>query len=88
MSAATTSSTDPVAADPVEPDGGGQALVERRLVALRGEFENGQARLLELERQEAFLRERLLMLRVAIQALDDLQSELAAPETGEPSPGA
>ena len=34
MSAATTSSTDPVGADPVEPDGGGRALIERRLVAL------------------------------------------------------
>jgi hypothetical protein len=53
------------------------ALVERRLAALRGEYDNGQARLAELELQEARLRERLLMLRGAIQALDGLQGDLA-----------
>jgi hypothetical protein len=61
-----------------DSDGGGPALgaLERRLAVLRSEFDNGQARLQELERQEAFLRERLLMLRGAIQAFDELHAEL------------
>jgi predicted nuclease with TOPRIM domain len=61
-----------------EPDGADRvrAALEQRLAGLRAEYETGQAKLAELERQEAFLRERLLMLRGAVQALDDLQGEL------------
>jgi predicted nuclease with TOPRIM domain len=64
-----------------EPDGVGtvRQAVERRLAALRAEYETGQLKLAEIERQEAFLRERLLMLRGAVQALDDLQAELGQP---------
>ncbi|MEN3360500.1 MAG: hypothetical protein V7637_4482 [Mycobacteriales bacterium] len=54
-----------------------RAVVEQRLAGLRAEYEAGQAKLGELERQEAYLRERLLMLRGAVQALDDLHAELA-----------
>jgi hypothetical protein len=63
-----------------------QAL-EQRLAALRTEYETGQGRLAEIERQDAFLRERLLMLRGAIQALDDLRAELGQAELGQPEPG-
>jgi prefoldin subunit 5 len=52
-----------------------QAGIEGRLEQLRQEFDAGQARLRELETQEAFLRERLLMLRGAIQVLEELRTE-------------
>jgi hypothetical protein len=73
----STGSSGSAPAGSVQRDGGAAPLIGQRLAALRSEFENGQARLLDLERQEAFLRERLLMLRGAIQALDELQVELA-----------
>lgn len=62
-------------------------VVERRLAALRAEYETGQATLAEIERQQAFLRERLLMLRGAIQAFDDLHTELTGPDPAGPPPG-
>jgi predicted nuclease with TOPRIM domain len=58
--------------DPQSP----RALVAERLAALRAEFEAGQARLREVEQQEAFLRERLLMLRGAVQAVEQLHADL------------
>jgi predicted nuclease with TOPRIM domain len=72
-----------------EPDGAARvrAALEQRLAGLRAEYETGQAKLAELERQEAFLRERLLMLRGAVQALDDLHAELGAPGSGSPPGG-
>jgi hypothetical protein len=76
------------------PPAGGEPArhaVERRLAALRAEYETGQVRLADVERQEAFLRERLLMLRGAIQAFDDLQAELGSSgpdDQPEPEPGA
>ncbi|HVQ90013.1 MAG TPA: hypothetical protein VMU51_03165 [Mycobacteriales bacterium] len=59
-------------------------LIADRLAALRTEYELGQARLREVEQQEAFLRERLLMLRGAIQAVEELDTELAR---DQPDPG-
>jgi hypothetical protein len=73
-----------------EPAGNGRMrhALEQRLAALRGEYDTGQATLAELERQEAFLRERLLMLRGAVQALDDLHTELGRPDpAGGPASG-
>jgi predicted nuclease with TOPRIM domain len=65
--------------------------LQERLEHLREEFEAGQARLRDLEVQEAFLRERLLMLRGAIQVLEELRTEDGAVDreaglVGEPGP--
>ncbi|MDN3354889.1 hypothetical protein [Actinomadura sp. DC4] len=57
-----------------------KAVLEQRLEALHAEYETAQTRLVEVERQETYLRERLLMLRGAIQAIDDLRSELTPVE--------
>ena len=79
--------TGPLAGPPpgAEP---ARQTVERRLAALRTEYETGQVGLAELERQAAFLRERLLMLRGAIQAFDDLQAELGRSDVDGPGPAA
>jgi predicted nuclease with TOPRIM domain len=61
-------------------------VIEQRLELLHAEYETAQARLAEVERQEAYLRERLLMLRGAIQAVDDLRSELG--HSGQDGPAA
>ncbi|HEX6673744.1 MAG TPA: hypothetical protein VF486_01780 [Actinomycetes bacterium] len=60
--------------------------LQLRLAALREEFEAGQARLRDLEVEQAFLRERLLMLKGAIQALEQLGEELRAAPDGQPEP--
>lgn len=49
--------------------------VQRRLAELKSEFETGQARLLDLERQEAHLRETMLRISGAIQVLEELVSQ-------------
>jgi hypothetical protein len=64
------------------PDDGCRQLVAGRLEALRAEYDKSQTMLAELERQEAFLRERLLMLRGAVQALEDLRGELEGSGVG------
>jgi len=46
-----------------------------RLEALKQEFETGQARLLELDRQQVALRETLLRISGAIQVLSELLAE-------------
>ena len=50
--------------------------LEERLGALRTEFEADQTALQKLETQAAYLRERLLMLKGAIQVLEQLRAEL------------
>jgi hypothetical protein len=52
-----------------------QEQVAGRLAQLRTEFEAGHSKLTQLEAQETFLRERLLMLKGAIQVLEELQAE-------------
>jgi predicted nuclease with TOPRIM domain len=46
--------------------------LSERLAKLRTEFRTGQARLSELEIEQAYLRERLLMIKGAIEVLQDL----------------
>jgi predicted nuclease with TOPRIM domain len=60
-----------------------QQQLDERLGALRTEFESDQAALQKLETQAAFLRERLLMLKGAIQVLEQLRAELEE-DTSEP----
>ena len=45
--------------------------LRRRLEELKKEFETGQARLRELESEQAFLRETLLRISGAIQVLEE-----------------
>lgn len=45
--------------------------LQARLAALRKEFEAGQARLQELDRQQAYVRETLLRISGAIQVLEE-----------------
>jgi predicted nuclease with TOPRIM domain len=49
--------------------------LRRRLEELKKEFETGQARLQELEMQEARLRETLLRISGAIQVLEETLAE-------------
>jgi hypothetical protein len=53
-----------------------------RLAGLQDEFQTGQNRLRELEVQEALLRERLLMLKGAIQALQELDATVSPTDSG------
>jgi hypothetical protein len=46
--------------------------VSKRLGELKEEFESGQTKLREVERQEAYLRETLLRISGAIQVLEEL----------------
>ncbi|NTU41598.1 MAG: hypothetical protein HGA78_00805 [Nitrospirales bacterium] len=57
--------------------------LEKRLSALKAEFESGQKMLAELEAKEAKLRETMLRISGAIQVLEE---ELAQVEETEPSP--
>jgi hypothetical protein len=59
--------------------------VTERLTRLRAEFEAGQARSQQLEIEQGFLRERLLMLKGAIGVLEDL---LTVEVMGAEEPGA
>ena len=60
--------------------------VTKRLAELRAEFESGQARLREVERQVAYLRETLLRISGAIQVLEELEARAGAPaETAAPN---
>jgi predicted nuclease with TOPRIM domain len=65
-----------------------QERIEGRLEQLRQEFDAGQSRLRELETQEAFLRERLLMLKGAIQVLEELRDGEGRRDGAGPTPAA
>lgn len=52
-----------------------RAQLQTRLDELKKEFETGQARLQELERQQSFMRETLLRISGAIQVLEELLAE-------------
>ena len=54
--------------------------LEARLEELKREFETGQARLRELERQEAQLRDTMLRISGAIQVLEEALAQEAAPD--------
>ena len=58
--------------------------LERRLAALRAEYESGEHALADLERRQALLRDTLLRISGGIQVLEE---ELAAfrPRPGEPA---
>jgi hypothetical protein len=68
-----------------------RARLRVRLAELQQEFQTGQNRLRELEVQEVLLRERLLMLKGAIQALEELDVDASPtddePGDGQPAPG-
>ena len=55
--------------------------LEKRLQALKGEFETGQKMLADLEAKQINLRETLLRISGAIQVVEEL---LADPGTGQP----
>ena len=58
-----------------------------RLEGLKREFETGQARLRELEAQEAHLRETMLRISGAIQVLEEaLAPGAGSDETAAPAP--
>jgi predicted nuclease with TOPRIM domain len=48
-----------------------QEQLEKRLAELRKEFESGQARLRELETEQAYIRETMLRISGAIQVLEE-----------------
>lgn len=56
-----------------------QSIIGKRIESLRAEMEGGQHRLAELEAELAFVRDNLLRIGGAIQALEELASE-ASPE--------
>jgi predicted nuclease with TOPRIM domain len=59
-----------------------QEKLEKRLEELKKEFESGQARLRELETEQAYIRETMLRISGAIQVLEET---LALKEPGEPA---
>lgn len=61
-----------------------ESVIADRLAELEKEFEAGQAALLELAQREAYLRERLLMVRGAIQVLRELTDDETATPDREP----
>jgi predicted nuclease with TOPRIM domain len=54
--------------------------LQQRLEELKKEFETGQARLRELEAEQAYLRETMLRISGAIQVLEEMLAEGAAPD--------
>jgi predicted nuclease with TOPRIM domain len=50
-----------------------------RLAELRGDYQFGQARLAELDREQAALRETLLRINGAMQVLEELLGQVDAP---------
>jgi predicted nuclease with TOPRIM domain len=68
-----------------------QEQLEKRLAELKKEFETGQARLRELETEQAYIRETMLRISGAIQVLEEaLGQETEAGEAAtaeEPAAG-
>ena len=54
--------------------------LRRRLEELKKEFETGQARLRELEQEQAYTRETLLRISGAIQVLEEALAEETKPD--------
>lgn len=54
--------------------------LQQRLEELKKEFETGQARLRELEAQQAYLRETMLRISGAIQVLEEALAQGAEPD--------
>ncbi|MFY9269857.1 MAG: hypothetical protein WAO55_08950 [Candidatus Manganitrophaceae bacterium] len=61
-----------------------QEQLNSRLNALKKEFETGQAKLQEVDRQQAYLRETLLRISGAIQVLEEMLTETKSAENGTP----
>jgi len=62
--------------------------IAARLNQLRKEFQDGQARLSQLELEQDYLRERLLMIKGAIAVLEDLitaQASDGTPDGSQPA---
>lgn len=57
--------------------------LQDRLESLQKEFEIGQGRLKELEKEEAYIRETLLRIAGAMQVLKELLQEDAAAKSAE-----
>lgn len=57
-----------------------QEQLRRRLEELKKEFETGQARLRELEAEQAYTRETLLRISGAIQVLEEALAEQTKPD--------
>lgn len=57
--------------------------VQERLETLQKEFEIGQTRLKELEKEETYIRETLLRIAGAMQVLKELLQENDAPKPDE-----
>jgi hypothetical protein len=61
--------------------------LQARLAVLRHEFEAGQSRLQELERQQRYLRETLLRISGAIQVLEEVMTgQQTGQQNGAPPP--
>jgi hypothetical protein len=58
---------------------------EQRLAALRRDYDDGQARLLQLEHQSSALRETLLRISGAIQILEELLAKQEPHDQHQPN---
>lgn len=63
-----------------------QEQLRRRLEELKKEFEAGQARLRELESEQAYTREVLLRISGAIQVLEEALAQEAKPDEASSAP--
>ena len=61
-----------------------QEQLRRRLEELKKEFETGQARLRELEQEQAYTRETLLRISGAIQVLEEALAQDSKPDESIP----